>query len=293
VRRLGRTLGDRRVVGFAYAVYLLAVLYLVLWPQPDAPGGAVSGLTSLLHRLGFGGVSAEAVEIGLNVVLFVPLGALGLLLWRLPWWSWAGIGLALSAGLETIQALFLPERTPTLTDVAANAWGALMGAALAAVARRELRAARDPATSQPPALARRHLAALEVLFVVGVVVLVWSPTSAVPTQVVSEVSVQVAEAGAPGWLSSTSLWERLLNVLLFVPLGMLAGLARPGWSLVRWAAIGLLASLAVELVQAWLLPARDAEVSDLVMNTAGMVAGAWLTRSIVLHLRALRRRPAQ
>ncbi len=284
---------DRRVLLAAYGAYLLSVLYLVLWPQPDAAGGGVEWVTSLLHTLGLRSVTGVHVEVLLNVALFVPFGLLGVPLWRRPpWWAWGPVGLAFSAFLEAFQWAFLPDRSPTVTDLVANTTGALLGAGAVAVTRREVRATTTGETARPRVLRRRHLAWAGGAFVAVLLVLVLQPSASLPTTAVLKVSELAEEAGAPRWLASTYFWERLLNVMLFVPFGVLAALVRPGWSLLRWAAVGLAGSLAIELTQGYLLPGRDGSLSDLATNTTGTVLGAWLARSLVARSRrASRSRP--
>ncbi|HET6836990.1 MAG TPA: VanZ family protein [Gemmatimonadales bacterium] len=72
----------------------------------------------------------------------------------------------------------------------------------------------------------------------------------------------------------------LLNVLLFVPLGV--GLRISGLRTWLVCACGLAVSLLVETLQLTLIPGRDASLSDLVTNTlgswAGAIAGQHLTR---------------
>lgn len=70
------------------------------------------------------------------------------------------------------------------------------------------------------------------------------------------------------------LVDVILNVLLFLPAGI--GLRSLGWSVGRTTLAGLGLSLAVELLQFAAIPGRDASLSDLIFNTAGCAAGAWL-----------------
>ena len=69
--------------------------------------------------------------------------------------------------------------------------------------------------------------------------------------------------------------EFLANVALFVPFGVLVAASAPGWS--PWATIGLglLASVAIELVQLG-IPSRVSTVSDVIANTAGTAIGCTL-----------------
>ncbi len=109
----------------------------------------------------------------------------------------------------------------------------------------------------------------------GVGVLLLLPTSALPSELMWLIVNALRDAGAPGWLADVVLWERVLNVLLFVPLGVLGALVRPRWSLVRWVATGVATSGALEAVQAT-MPGRDASLVDVLANAAGLVLGAAL-----------------
>lgn len=73
----------------------------------------------------------------------------------------------------------------------------------------------------------------------------------------------------------------LLNVLLFVPLGVGLGLAgvRPR----RAVLVAAIATLAIELLQLRVIAGRDASLSDLLTNTTGAGLGFWLSQ----HWRAM------
>ncbi len=71
------------------------------------------------------------------------------------------------------------------------------------------------------------------------------------------------------------LADGLLNLLLFVPLGL--GLGWNGRSVLRAATIGFLLSTAIELAQLW-IPGRDSSLSDVIFNTAGTIVGALLAQ---------------
>ena len=122
----------------AYVGYLVALGYLVWEPDASTPGGVVVVLARVLHRVGVPGAT-DVVEVGLNVVLFVPLSLLGAFLldrWRLS--SWLLVGLGLTLVIEGAQRAFLAGRTPSLRDVLANTTGALLGLLLARLLRRVL-----------------------------------------------------------------------------------------------------------------------------------------------------------
>lgn len=77
------------------------------------------------------------------------------------------------------------------------------------------------------------------------------------------------------------LADALLNVLMFVPLGV--GLALGGATLLLAALVGAVFTAGIEFLQA-LIPGRDASISDLVFNTTGCVLGAALVRSAPLWI---------
>ena len=81
-------------------------------------------------------VLPEHYGVLLNVLLFVPLGALFVLLSRRPWWLGTVVAAAASGTIEAVQWLWL-DRQGTWSDVAANTLGAAIGAlAVSLLARR-------------------------------------------------------------------------------------------------------------------------------------------------------------
>jgi glycopeptide antibiotics resistance protein len=136
------------------------------WPALVALGAYVAGLAALtlgsrpdrlfdsaLHALReidlFSDVSLLTVERTANVLLFVPFGLLLCLAY--PRVSrvmvWAGCAVV-SIGVELYQWL-LPDRDPTLVDIATNSAGAAIGVLLAAAVQHRARtSAREPLTSR-------------------------------------------------------------------------------------------------------------------------------------------------
>ena len=126
------------VLRTAYVVYLAALLYLVWEPDASTPGGAVEVLADALAGLGVPD-AARVVEVGLNVVLFVPLSLLGAFVldrWRVVGWLLAGLALTLL--IEGVQAVFLSGRSATVSDLVANTAGAGLGILAALGVRRLL-----------------------------------------------------------------------------------------------------------------------------------------------------------
>lgn len=102
-----------------------------------------------------------------------------------------------------------------------------------------------------------------------------------PGHLVNDFQLTIAEQGLRGFATSFTLWQVIFNVILFIPLGLLA---------VRWLrgniltamALGLAASLSIELTQytgIWGLydcAYRVADVDDVITNTGGALLGAIL-----------------
>ena len=140
------------VLRTAYVVYLATLLYLVWEPDASTPGGAVVVVADVLAGRGVPD-AVRVVEVGLNVLLFVPLSLLGAFVldrWRVAGWLLAG--LALSLVVEGVQAVFLDGRSATVSDLLANTAGAGLGILAALVVRRGLAGVprRSPADRMSP-----------------------------------------------------------------------------------------------------------------------------------------------
>ncbi|MFC4139731.1 MULTISPECIES: VanZ family protein [unclassified Microbacterium] len=86
------------------------------------------------------------------------------------------------------------------------------------------------------------------------------------------------------WLGFTAL-EKIANVLVFIPVGVLAAVLVPlrVWPLALF--VGPALSAIIETVQGLALSHRSATLSDLLLNSLGATVGAGIT----LAVRALRR----
>lgn len=120
-------------------VYGLVVILATMWPTPLDQGFAASinRFLGVLHRNGipewFG---YNKLEFTANILMFVPLGFLvSMLLPVRVWWLALLICPGISVAIELTQALALSARFATLSDVAANSTGALIGAVVAVVLR--------------------------------------------------------------------------------------------------------------------------------------------------------------
>jgi VanZ family protein len=80
----------------------------------------------------------------------------------------------------------------------------------------------------------------------------------------------------------------LLNVLLFVPLGV--GLSLSGLSPWKAVLICFALSLSIETAQAFIVRGRDSTLSDILTNTSGGAIGFWSARTVPMWLAPSRKR---
>ena len=120
---------------------LLAAVVVTL--SPDAPVRELFGFHEWLARvvrratLGRTEVSVREAESLANVLLFIPIGLLlRLALPRLLSSVLLVLATAGSLGIEVVQYLLLPGRTPSLADVLFNGGGAAIGLVLGVDAQR-------------------------------------------------------------------------------------------------------------------------------------------------------------
>ncbi|HET7735981.1 MAG TPA: VanZ family protein [Nocardioidaceae bacterium] len=120
----------RSALAGAYAMYLAVVAYLVFTPGGTSVGGPIAAVLDAVRSLGIAASRAQ-VELGLNVVLFVPLSLLGwFVLHRTRVVFWVAVGAGLAVLIEVVQ-LAIPGRVSTVQDIVANTAGATIGAFLA------------------------------------------------------------------------------------------------------------------------------------------------------------------
>ena len=122
----------------------------------------------------------------------------------------------------------------------------------------------------------RPLATLVLaLWLIGGLVLTLQPAHPLPGQVVDDnlvpfrtLSIYLANLGSEFWMRNL-----LGNLALLLPLGLLGPIALP--ALDRWwriALVALLYSIAIELIQR-VVPARSADIDDVIVNVAGALIG--------------------
>lgn len=111
-----------------------------------------------------------------------------------------------------------------------------------------------------------------------------------PAELIAQ-TTEVVRADAGIESASYEGVERVGNVLLFIPLGLLLAAALPRMSPWLVWALCTLASLAVEVVQV-VLPDRQPTLTDVLTNSAGAAVGVLLQRGVRWH-RATRARAAR
>jgi glycopeptide antibiotics resistance protein len=117
----------------AVVTYVVVLLLLVMTPISRV----LNRLTVRLYVVGAYDLHQrwllpEDVGYLLTVLLFVPFGAMVVLIARWPWWEAALVATAASAAIEVVQYLPVLDREATFADVVCNGLGALLGALAAA-----------------------------------------------------------------------------------------------------------------------------------------------------------------
>lgn len=118
-------------VFFSLAAYLALLVVVTMSPTPIDQGyeSAIARVLAVFHRNGFPlWFGYNKLEFSANIVMFVPIGFLSALAVPVQhWWIALLLCPALSAAIELLQGALLEARFSTLSDVAANSIGALMG----------------------------------------------------------------------------------------------------------------------------------------------------------------------
>jgi glycopeptide antibiotics resistance protein len=125
-------------------LYALGLALVGMWPHTVDENVDVIGFPPVRWMIETVGLTPwqgyEVVQFAANIVLFVPFGALVLLIWRR-----AGVlhaiaaGAAVSAVIELLQHLVRPERFASVQDFWANTLGTAVGAGVVWVVRRRRR----------------------------------------------------------------------------------------------------------------------------------------------------------
>ncbi|GAB6859028.1 hypothetical protein JCM13591A_31330 [Microbacterium xylanilyticum] len=105
-------------------VYAVALILIAFWPQhvDRGMGSVLHRVTSVLPVLTY-----TRIEFCANVLLLVPVGILLRILITRRRYLVVAIGFFVSGVIETVQGLFLPGRTASVSDLVANTVGACIG----------------------------------------------------------------------------------------------------------------------------------------------------------------------
>jgi VanZ family protein len=107
----------------ALGIYIAVLTLIAIWPVPvdSGAGPLIRAITRALPI-----VTHARLEFGANILLFVPLGALlAVILSRR--YLVVPIAFVTTVGIESVQALALDRRVPSVMDIIANVTGACLG----------------------------------------------------------------------------------------------------------------------------------------------------------------------
>ncbi|MET0830733.1 MAG: VanZ family protein [Microbacterium sp.] len=120
-------------------VYVIVLTLIALWPVPvDSGAGPILRLVSRVIPV----LTYARIEFAANILLFVPLGVLLALILQhrhlvVP------IAFIATVTIESLQALMIDRRTPSVMDIIANLAGACIGLVIVAFVEWR-RARREP-----------------------------------------------------------------------------------------------------------------------------------------------------
>lgn len=114
-------------------VYVAALAVVLLLPSGILGSTAVILGVDIMGLLGVTDpMVTTRIEFAENVILIAPLIFLASLIRpSYTWRDWTAFGFVLAGLVETVQAVFLSDRSATFSDVVANTLGALLGAVVA------------------------------------------------------------------------------------------------------------------------------------------------------------------
>ena len=128
----------RRVLAIVLVIYLVGLLVFAFWPV-HADTALADWLDGFVPSIKVGDVdlgSPTSLAAAVNFVLFIPLGLLTAASFgRGSGARWIAFGfcLAVAAGIEFVQGLFIAGRTASAYDLIAGAVGAAIGVLIIAI----------------------------------------------------------------------------------------------------------------------------------------------------------------
>jgi hypothetical protein len=129
---------SRRTAVIALVAYCCFLAVVLLAPSSSDQSRAAGVLVDLGRQVGRGAHATQArAEFIANVLILMPVSALGSLVWpQTRWRDWTAWGFVLAGCVELAQGIALSARTASFTDVVANTLGATGGALVVALLRK-------------------------------------------------------------------------------------------------------------------------------------------------------------
>lgn len=150
---LGARLAEPRVL---LGIYVIALTLIALWPTPVDAGARplLRGLSRFVPMLTY-----ARIEFAANILLFIPLGVLLAMILRQRY-AIVPIAFVATVTIESIQALMIDKRVPSVMDIIANLAGACIGLLIVvAVEWRRGGVRRDPSAGARQTIAAHDQAA--------------------------------------------------------------------------------------------------------------------------------------
>ncbi|WP_235518699.1 VanZ family protein [Cellulomonas sp. Leaf334] len=132
--------------------------------------------------------------------------------------------------------------------------------------------------AQPPRRTSEAATRLLLLSVVYLVLLAWAVLWKLEVPWVGEAGMRVVKLvpfAATSSAGASTPFDVVVNVALFVPLGLYLGLLAPSWRWWRVAGVAAAVSLGLEVAQ-YVLAVGSSDLTDVVVNTAGALVGLGL-----------------
>lgn len=274
---------QRRQLGALLLVWALFIVYGSWVPLNFQPGDWAQAWSALWQWPAGEALRQQRLDTAVNMLLTVPLSFGLALLWAGPRARAPGLArvaivllvLALSLLVEVVQA-FLPGRSESLGDVAAQAAGSLLGLALHAVWGRRVQrylaglAAAHDRQSRAQHLLQAYLLAM-LLFAV------------MPLDLTLDLGelygkwrdgrVRLLPFSPHAAVLSEQIYAWASSVLLWMPVGALWRLGAPARTTAAIVGRALLLAAAIELSQ-WLVLSRFTDSTDVVLAGIGAGLGA-------------------
>lgn len=273
----------RRVLGWLALAYLVFAVAGSLVPYAWTPLPWDLAVARVAERMLSPSGELSRVDVGVNVLLFIPLAFLAsgaVAAGRSPWraWLWLPVWPLLALAIEFAQLAF-PPRVTSLSDVLAESTGGVIGMlAWSVFGARFTRGALAWGAARE---ARGRFPVLLVAYLVGLAVYSVLPLdlSLSPADLLvkwREGHLVLVPFGF-AYASPAEAWmDRALDTAVWVPVGLLATLAaRTG--LARILAFCALAALALQVIKLPVL-SRVSDVTDIFFAVAGGALGVALAR---------------